>query len=981
MLDENSLEDRISNNIYGGQEQIVQEQTMDEQTTNEQTIHEQPTNDDTFDVGYEVGFDNDDFDMVGEKVDLDTINIDDMNGNDFNEGFEDIGDVVYNVPSAEFESLRSACQIICALTGKEFITDDDYINVIESKRQINGICINEEGEHEIVLENNLLNTLEDKTLTPPYFSYVRIPSIPTIGTDVIRSGVEHEDKTTDDKTIDDKFIDDEVKDNSLKELFKNNYSSNDNLVYRRTTKHYDYYKNEISKHTCDNIILDKAFSIAPQSFTSKHSNADLRSRIQKLPIYKRKGLWAEGNVLRSIRNTCEQNISSKSINTLKNELLQNLIPVITSKIHHPKLLKIFQHESFINVLNKTLKDVIERSSSIKFDKNYDINFDIKCVVQFRKLFTRKPSDVKALMVENPDTHMYEVDLNLITDVDTKGVRSLKPIVELRMLSAGMLENVTVQTTNKPIMVPICCRHEYLEHIQVQINDLIQECSREGACKYCGAELIGEATESAFDNDIKPLVGTYINAISKHIDEVSLLNTLMISARNFRREIVGEDELSTMNFINVKTAIVTLMLYYICVNTANTVQYNAKKYGILMKILEKNWIQLAFVSEPLSSLVQRKDDFKSLEKLIDYIKTTCSKHRIDTSKRLKDYEMLPVNVLFDKEMKLTNDVKDYESEVTNDVQKIFTNGYDKMLEFNKLVLIEALSEYIIETIERSGIKDFENIYNKEALNIENINTLLNEIGVSSKNLKEIIKDIYINYCPYGVFHEFNEDNVCKHCGCLNIDVVKEKNKRDDAAIKAYMKLDYNKIGADINIIKESAKASIKVLVESSTDEYIKNMQIFIKMARIKEQNDEEYTGMLFRRYKDLGSRQEEVTTEVLDIIDEFENIRGLKRKKIDEEEIEDDDKNKIDIKDSRLLKILDIINEKYNLNIIYSESLFTKEFVRAMFASMSSVPESENGLNIEYKVLSRVVIVDILTEMKVRDGMLEQLILPIIKEAR
>ena len=302
--------------------------------------------------------------------------------------------------------------------------------------------------------------------------------------------------------------------------------------------------------------------------------------------------------------------------------------------------------------------------------------------------------------------------------------------------------------------PVLCRHEYLQFVDPDFQQLSKECFVKGKCRYCNQEIFSETVDNKFDIDPNCYFALQYYA--------KILARFYIDPTDFQN---GFNALVSQLFVNNS-------------RTDSLLKYdNTRIYSYIFTTAMK--------------YVRKNDGFsvsgKSVTKLDEYIKEIVDKARVDVTqseltekpynKKLLDaFVARFCNIKFTKHGPLHSLELQVKKDALRMSKKELLNYHPLLFLLERKLWSRKIQRQLHETIEQKSV---EARFDK----LETHFLTENEISSMIFNARGI--------CPVKSYHCFKSDGVCKHCGYFK-GMTYKKNKKESEEYANKWTKNYNSL---------------------------------------------------------------------------------------------------------------------------------------------------------------------------------------------
>ena len=370
-----------------------------------------------------------------------------------------------------------------------------------------------------------------------------------------------------------------------------------------------------------------------------------------------------------------------------------------------------------NYLNKFMKPLVYRRKDLKLVTK---GSECKDYINLIKL----PKET-AWLINHIQLYFQQVKNDLVLNENTG----------YYMMNVSIEDKEEGKTIN--VEFPVMCKHIFMTYDGRSLDEISEECSRAGICKYCGDSLVSSAIDDT--TQLPPVVTDLIYKLIDLFDgDVSDQDYFIRIFNNFSKIVNKFVKTDDTNYINKASATAALYTYKIVKDALKKGLINELSTGVIMKKILENSSLIGWDINKMDELINRG----IIQDTTDFI-----------------------NVL-------KNDTKiKIEGLTLNDVFKISTEDIKKLKDENKLELLrQVLNDENYQTIllnTSTKIKD---------LTVKNL-----PINVESTDYEktESFAKIVKSWCPENVYHEF-KSGTCSKCG------IKENLSNVETIYKKYEK---------------------------------------------------------------------------------------------------------------------------------------------------------------------------------------------------
>lgn len=406
---------------------------------------------------------------------------------------------------------------------------------------------------------------------------------------------------------------------------------------------------------------------------------------------------------------------------------------------------ISQHPNYINEINYMTTQPIKNVANTPFDtyirfaltSNY-LNKFIKPLVYRRKdlKLVTKGSECKdfinliklpketAWLINHIQLYFQQVRDNLVLNENTG-----------YYIMNVSIENNDGKTVN--VEFPVMCKHIFMTYDGRSLDEISEECSRAGICKYCGDSLVSSAIDDT--TQLPPVV---TDLIYKLIDlfngDVSDQDYFIKIFNNFSKIINKFVKTDDINYTDKASAAAALYAYKIVQDALKKGYINELSTNTIMKKILENSSLIGWDINKMDELINRG----IIQDTTDFINVL----KNDTKIRIEGLTL-------------------------DDVFKMSTEDIKKLKDENKLELLrQVLNDENYQTILLNTSTEIKDLSAKDLpINVEPTDY------EKTESFTKIVK----TWCPENVYHDF-KSGTCSKCG------IKENLSNIETIYKKYEK---------------------------------------------------------------------------------------------------------------------------------------------------------------------------------------------------
>lgn len=424
-----------------------------------------------------------------------------------------------------------------------------------------------------------------------------------------------------------------------------------------------------------------------------------------------------------------------------------------------------QHPNYLNEINYMTTQPVKGVANTPFDKYIRFALTSNSLMKFLRPLVYRRKDLKLVtkgsqckeftnLIRLPKETMW-----LVNHIQLYFAQ-VKDQLKLNEATGYYIMSVEVENSKEPVEFPVMCKHIYMTYNGSSLDEISEECSKGGVCKFCGDTLVSVGID-----DTTQLPSIVTDLIYRLIDlfegDVSDQDYFIKIFNNFAKVVNKIVKTDDPNYESKSSA--TAALY---------------AYKIVQDALSKN-------------IVEQTSTNTIMKKILD----NCSLVGWDTTKM---NEIISKGIFQD----------------TSDFIQVLRNVSTKKVDGLSLDDVFALSADEIKTLKTEDKLEML----RQVLNDENYQTILldtitkikeqhsndTRIEVESTDFDKFdsFEKIVKTWCPEGIQHKF-ASGVCKHCG------IKENMSNAEAVYKKYEKTFINDFD-----LKTENKFSMKSKVETT-----------------------------------------------------------------------------------------------------------------------------------------------------------------------
>ena len=369
--------------------------------------------------------------------------------------------------------------------------------------------------------------------------------------------------------------------------------------------------------------------------------------------------------------------------------------------------------------------------------------------------------------------------------------------------------------DKKISFPILCRHEYMIYDGKSMPEISIECHLEGKCKYCGNDMISydvvvhEVLPTVFYSIIYSFVNTFGEAPDEEGLFKFLLSLFMNELQNHRKVYSDETKLITLTYLFYGH------IHYI---SKKYVKYVPTEFRLFEERLVENVSKIGMSKKDMNEIISTNKLFKNTDEIPSMLRAYVYKSTGEystafpvstmfndnvTSKRLKEKDLNPDNVIQDSWLKNLDLIKELNS--NNYKTLISKYVYDGYINAIKPVTSIKLDENLLlidNLYDDTGVKFFKSVHKFYCPATNDIHKFKDNkcencgLEASGKNIEDVYKKYEENIIDYVVLKSEESANAKYNVTISKIDLTKY-TKIDDMQLTRLINNDY-----DVNAIKKS-----------------------------------------------------------------------------------------------------------------------------------------------------------------------------------
>lgn len=384
------------------------------------------------------------------------------------------------------------------------------------------------------------------------------------------------------------------------------------------------------------------------------------------------------------------------------------------------------HPNYKNEINYMTTSPIKNTSNTPFDKYIRFALTSNYLKKFIKPLVYKRKDLK-LVIDSSECKNYinliklpKETIWLVNHIQLY-FKQVKDQLKLNEDTGYYMMNIEIEKDNSKTNVefPVMCKHLYMTYDDKSLDEISEECSRSGICKFCGDTLVSVGID-----DTTQLPSSITDIIYRLIDlfdgDVSDQDYFLKIFNNFSKIVNKIVKLDDNNYEDRATAIASLYTFKIIQDAISEHFINSNDTNIIMKKILDNCAIIGWDLNKMNELVN-KGIFQDTTDFIKVLKN-------DTKIKISGIDI-------------------------DDVFKMNTEEIQNLKFENKLDLLRQLlnSEYYMDILLDSITMIKNSISKDNRLDFEL--TDFDKFNMFSKIIK--------TWCPVNIYHEY-KNGICSHC---------------------------------------------------------------------------------------------------------------------------------------------------------------------------------------------------------------------------